>query len=80
VESSTARTLTHSEGSIQRVLSCCGPALFKAPQLAFGNGELRDAALEADLELWKHPHDGLVQTLESGEMNGDFSVEIALML
>lgn len=35
---------------------------------------------KSDHNLWKHPQDGLVQTLESGEMNGDFPVEITLVL
>jgi hypothetical protein len=30
--------------------------------------------------LRKEPNDGLVQTLESGEMNGEFSVKLALVL
>jgi hypothetical protein len=49
-------------------------------QLGIGNCKFRKATIQTDQKLWKNPDDGLVQTLESGEMNGDFSDEIALML
>ena len=52
----------------------------KDPQFAFGNRELREAALQADLELWEHPHNGLVQTFESGKMNSDFPIKEALVV
>lgn len=53
--------------------------LHEHAQFPFRNGELREATLQTDRKLWKHPYNGLVQTLESGEMNGDFSVELALV-
>lgn len=49
-------------------------------QFPFRNGEAREAAIQADKKLWKDPDDGLVQTGDSGEMDGNFSVEIALVL
>jgi hypothetical protein len=49
-------------------------------QLGLGNGKFRDAAIQTNQEPWKHPHDGLVQTLESREMNGEFAVKLAPVL
>lgn len=52
----------------------------KDSQFAFGNVELREPALLADLKLWEYPHDGLVQTLESGKMDVHFTVKRALLV
>ena len=41
---------------------------------------MRQATIKADQKVWIHPHDGLVQTFESRKMNGDFTMEIALVL
>jgi hypothetical protein len=44
-----------------------------------GNGELREAAMQADHELRKNKHDGFVQTFESRKMDGNFAIECALL-
>ena len=36
--------------------------------------------MQTDHELGENPHDGLVQTFKSPEMNGDFTVEHALLI
>ncbi len=48
-------------------------------QLGFRNYEFGVATIQTDQKLWKYPHDGLVQTLESGEVNSDFPVKLALL-
>ena len=54
--------------------------LHEHAQLSFGKAELRDATIQADQEFGKHPDDGFIQAFESGEMDGNFSVEFALVL
>lgn len=44
-------------------------------QLLFGQLELRDAALQADLQPREYPNDRHVYTLEAWEVNCDFAVE-----
>jgi hypothetical protein len=44
-----------------------------------GKGELREAAMQADHELRKNPHDGFVQTFESGEVDSNFAAERSLL-
>ena len=71
-----------SIGSLSGSSSSCLRLRFFFPQdtqLPFGNYNFREATVQTDHKLWKHPHEGLVQTLTSWEMNGDFSVEIALV-
>src|SRR5580765_2020096 len=51
--------------------------LHEHAQLSFGKAELRDATIQADQEFGKHPDDGFIQAFESGEMDGNFSVEFA---
>jgi hypothetical protein len=53
--------------------------LRKLSQLPLGNYKFREATIQTHDKLWKHPDDGLVQTLKSWEMNRHFSVEIALV-
>ena len=48
------------------------PHRFLAVATHFGNYKFREATIQTDPKLWKDPHDGLVLTLEFGEMNGDF--------
>jgi len=43
-------------------------------QLPFGNGELREAAVETNQELRKVPNDRFFQSFASGEMDGNFAV------
>jgi len=31
--------------------------------------------MQTDRKLWKNPHDGFVETFESGKMDGNFAVE-----
>jgi hypothetical protein len=54
--------------------------LRKDLQFSFRHGELREAAMQTDHELRKDPHDGFVQTFESGEMDSNFAVENALLI
>ena len=54
---------------IQNHLTLHGRTLLKDLQLPLGNRELREAAMQADHELRKDPHDKFVQTFESGEMD-----------
>jgi len=49
-------------------------------QFSFRHGELREAAMQTDHELRKNPHDGFVQTIEAGKMDGSFAVEHALLI
>ena len=49
-------------------------------QFPFRNGELCEAATQTDQGLLKNPHDGLVQTFESAEVNGNFPVEHPLLI
>ena len=63
-------------------LWCCRTGITFRPkhaQLCFGNRKFREATIQTDQKLWKHPHDWLVQAIASGEMNGDFPIESALM-
>jgi hypothetical protein len=53
---------------------------YKALQLGLWNGELRGTTIQADHQLWKYPYDRLGQALNTGEMNGEFSVQIAQVL
>jgi hypothetical protein len=55
-------------------------ALHKSPQLGFGNYKFREATIKTDAKLWKEPNNRLVETLESREMNGKFTVKLALVL
>jgi hypothetical protein len=55
-------------------------ALHEYAQLPFRDGERREATLPTDRKLWKHPHDGLVQTLQSGEMDGNFTDERVVII
>ena len=48
------------------------PHRFLAVATRFGNYKFREATIQTDPKLWKDPRDGLVLTLEFGEMNGDF--------
>ena len=61
-------------------LGCRGVSLHEDAYFLSRNGELRKATIQADQKLWKDPHDGFAQTLEPRKMNGDFSVEVALVL
>ena len=51
----------------------------KCAQFLFGDGELRHAAIQADHEFRKDPHDGFVQALESRKMDGNFAAEPLLV-
>jgi len=51
----------------------------EALQFRLGYGELSCATIEADHELWKHPHNRLVQAMETWEMNSEFSEKFALI-
>jgi len=53
--------------------------LLKNLQLPFGNGELREAALQTDHKLRKNPYDGFFQPCESGEMDGNLAVKHVLL-
>jgi hypothetical protein len=46
----------------------------------FRNGEFRQAGMQTDPELRKNPHEGFVQTFESGEMHRNFPVKRALVV
>jgi len=39
------------------------------------NGELRESTIQANREFRENPHDWLVETIKSWEMNGNFAVE-----
>ena len=52
---------------------------YKAAQLGLRNGEFSETTIQANHELWKHPHNRLVQAAEAREMNGKFSEKPALV-
>ena len=54
--------------------------MLKDSQLPLRNGELREATLKTDHELRKDKHHGFVQTFTSGEMDGNFAAENALLI
>jgi hypothetical protein len=54
-------------------------ALHQLPEFGFGNCKFREAAIQTDQKFWIDPHDGLLQTIESGEMNSNFPVENTLI-
>lgn len=54
--------------------------MLKDLQLPFGNGELCEATMQTDHKLRKNPHDGFVQTFESGEMDSKFAGEYPLLI
>ena len=60
-------------------LRCRRTAFHQPSQLGFGNYEFREATIQTEQKLWKDPHDWLLQTIESREMNGDFPVESTLI-
>src|SRR5690348_16582616 len=64
----------------RQILINVRPQLFReSMQLRRWNSELRDATVQADHKLWKHPNERLGQAVETGEMNGELSVELALV-
>ena len=60
---------------------CCSRIAFQElSEFGFGNCKFREATMQTDQKFWIDPHDGLVEALQPGEMNGDFPVEGALIL
>ena len=51
----------------------------KALQFRLWNGEFRGTTIQADHQLWEYPYDWLGQALNTGKMNGEFSVQTALV-
>jgi hypothetical protein len=52
----------------------------KLQQFGFRNRKFREATIQTDYKLRENPHRGLVQTLDAGKMDGDFTVEITLVI
>lgn len=48
--------------------------------LFVGNHEFREAAIQADEDLWKHPNDGFVEAIEPMEMECDFAAKALAFL
>jgi hypothetical protein len=61
----------------QQALSrCSGVPFRKCTQLGFGDRKFRDATIQADQKFWKYPDDGLVDSFQSGKMDGYLSSEL----
>ena len=54
-------------------------AFRKLAQFSFRHGELGGAAIQTDHKFWKYPYDGLVNVLQSGEMNAYLPSELPLV-
>ena len=48
-------------------------------QFSFRNGEVREAAMQADQKLWEYPDAGFVQIHETGEIDEHLSGEFCLI-
>jgi len=46
-------------------------------ELIFWDSKFRDATIQADHQLGKHPDRGLINILQSRKMNGDLCIEFA---
>ena len=61
-------------------LACrSGVAFCKYAQFTFRHSEFRGATIQADNKLWKYPHDGLVDALQSRNMNANLCSKLALV-
>jgi hypothetical protein len=66
--------------SLQNYCTVHWRTFLKDLQFPFRNRELREAAMQTHHQLRKDPHDGFVQTFESGEMDGNFAIKHALLI
>ncbi len=62
-----------------RLTCSSGIALRKLAEFSFRHSELGGATIQTDHEFWKYPHDGLVNVLQSGEMNAYLPGELSLV-
>ncbi len=61
-------------------LTCRSVVAFRQEaQFSFRHSELGGATIQTDHKFWKYPHDGLVNVLQSGEMNAYLPAELALV-
>jgi len=56
-----------------------GVALFELAQLSFRHREFRHATIQADNNLRKYPHDGLINIFQFGKMDAHFRAEFLLV-
>src|SRR5258707_1680949 len=54
-------------------------AFRKLAQFSFRHSELGGATIQTDYEFWKYPDDGLVNVLQSWEMNAHLPGELSLV-
>ena len=54
-------------------------AFRKDAQFSLRHSEFRGATIQADNNLWKYPHDGLVNIFQAGEVDGHLSRERTLV-
>jgi hypothetical protein len=56
-----------------------GVAFGKLAQISVRHSKFRGATIQTDNNLWKYPHDGLVNVFQSGKMDGYLPAEPALV-
>ena len=62
-----------------RLTCSSGNAFRKLAQFSFRHSELGGATIQTDHKFWKYPRDGLVNVLQSGEMNAYLPNELPLV-
>ena len=66
--------------SLNSRLACRGDVAFrKARQFSFRHSEFGGATIQTDNNLWKYPHDRLVNVFQAGKMDAYLSSELALV-
>src|SRR6266850_757128 len=61
-------------------LTCRSVVAFRQEaQFSFRHSELGGATIQTDYEFWKYPDDGLVNVLQSREMNAHLPGELSLV-
>jgi hypothetical protein len=56
-----------------------GVAFCKDAQFSFRHSEFCGATIQTDNKLWKYPHNGLVNVLQSGKMDAHLPAELLLV-
>jgi len=61
-------------------LACrSGVTFYKFAQFNFRHSKFRGATIQADYELWKYPHDGLIKVFQSRKMDAHLTAELLLV-
>jgi len=71
--------LSEIEGLNARLTRRSGVAFRKLAQFSFRHSKFRGATIQTDNKLWKDPHDGLINVVQTANMDAHLSGELALV-